>query len=86
MYNTDIKILEQSTNQEIRIIKQVVDNDGIITNIYENMSVERFYPKLLKKVVLNQKESLDLFNKAQEEIEFAFRKKGVQRGAVKWKK
>ena len=80
MYNTDIKILEQSTNQEIRIIKQVIDNDGIITNIYENMSVERFYPKLMKKVVLNQKESLDLFNKAQKEIEFTFRKKGYREG------
>ena len=40
----------------------------------------------MKKVVLNQKESIDLFNEAQEEIEFTFRKKGVQRWAIKQKK
>ena len=47
------------------------------------MSIKNFYPNLLKKVVLNQKESIALFNKAQKEIEFTF--KIVQRKAVKCK-
>lgn len=86
MYDIGIEILEYTDYQEIRIIKQTVDSDGIITNIYEDGIAERFNPKLMKKIILSQKESMELFSGAQKEIDFVFKKRGTQKGARKWKK
>ena len=86
MYDIGTEIPEYTDYQEIRIIKQTVDSDGIITNIYEDGIVERFNPKLMKKIILSQKESMELFSSAQKEIDFVFKKRGTQKGARKWKK
>lgn len=75
----------KQNGEEVRIVKQIKTNESTI-NVYENGGAELFYNMPLRKITLNEEEQLKLFKEAQNEIEFAFRKKGAHRGAIKWKK
>lgn len=80
MYNTDMKILEPSNNQEIRIIKQIKKSDESIINIYENGTV-KIYDGLHKseKWLDNVEEANKLFEIAKKENMVLFRRKGNSR-------
>ena len=77
MYNTDIKILEPSDNQEVRIIKQIKKSDKSVINIYENGTV-KIYDDLYKfeKQLSDIEGATELFEQARKENMILFGRKG----------